>query len=134
MQLKVEFWNLRSFNLLFALKSDSTHHFFRNACTKSGSLRFSQCSGCWLILSVYIIMSFDFPFVRLFGFRFFCYYSYLTKRYIIVKQYALLMSFPFQKYILIFLVMARPFQQVSRVLCFCNTFMILNCIKEMNFI
>jgi hypothetical protein len=25
-----------------ALKSDSTHHFFRNACTKSGSLRFSQ--------------------------------------------------------------------------------------------
>jgi hypothetical protein len=31
------------------------------------SLRFSQLSGCWLILSVYIIMSFDFPFVRLFG-------------------------------------------------------------------
>ena len=49
-----------------SLKSDSTHHFFRNACTKSGSLRFSQFSGCWLILSVYIIMSFDFPFVRLF--------------------------------------------------------------------
>jgi hypothetical protein len=46
-----------------ALKSDSTHHFFRNACTKSGSLRFSQFSGCWLILSVYILMSFDFPFV-----------------------------------------------------------------------
>jgi hypothetical protein len=23
-----------------ALKSDSTHHLFRNACTKSGSLRF----------------------------------------------------------------------------------------------
>jgi hypothetical protein len=43
-----------------ALKSDSTHHFFRNACTKSGSLRFSQLSGCWLILSVYIIMSLDF--------------------------------------------------------------------------
>ena len=38
-------------------------------CTKSGSLRFSQFSGCWLILSVYIIMSFDFPFVRLFGVR-----------------------------------------------------------------
>ena len=51
------------------LKSDSTHHFFRNACTKSGSLRFSQFSGCWLILSVYIIMSFDFPFVGLFGVR-----------------------------------------------------------------
>jgi hypothetical protein len=32
---------------LGALKSDSTHHFFRNACTKSGSLRFSQFSGCW---------------------------------------------------------------------------------------
>ena len=30
---------------------------------------FSQFSGCWLILSVYIIMSFDFPFVRLFGVR-----------------------------------------------------------------
>jgi hypothetical protein len=28
-----------------ALKSDSTHHFFRNACTKSGSLRFSQFSA-----------------------------------------------------------------------------------------
>ena len=41
-----------------ALKSDSTHHFFRNACTKSGSLRFSQFSGCWLILSVYILMKF----------------------------------------------------------------------------
>jgi hypothetical protein len=47
-----------------ASKSDSTYHFFRNACTKSGSLRFSQFSGCWLILSVYILMSFDFPFVR----------------------------------------------------------------------
>ena len=52
-----------------ALKSDSTHHYFRNACTKSGSLRFSQFSGCWLILSVYIIMSLDFPFLRLFGVR-----------------------------------------------------------------
>jgi hypothetical protein len=52
-----------------ALKSDSTHHFFRNACTKSGSLRFSQFSGCWLIFSVYILMSFDFPVGRLFGVR-----------------------------------------------------------------
>ena len=51
------------------LKSDSTHHFFRNACTKSGSLLFSQFSGCLLILSVYILMSFDFPFGRLFGVR-----------------------------------------------------------------
>ena len=32
-------------------------------------LRFSQFSGCWLILSVYIFMSLDFPFVRLFGVR-----------------------------------------------------------------
>jgi hypothetical protein len=29
-----------------ALKSDSTQNIFRNACTKSGSLRFSQFSGC----------------------------------------------------------------------------------------
>jgi hypothetical protein len=29
-----------------ALKSDSTHHLLRKACTKSGSLRFSQFSGC----------------------------------------------------------------------------------------
>ena len=28
-----------------------------------------QFSSCWLILSVYILMSFDFPFVRLFGVR-----------------------------------------------------------------
>jgi hypothetical protein len=48
-----------------ASKSDSTHIFFRNACTKSGSLRFSQFSGCWLILSVYILMSFDFPFCKI---------------------------------------------------------------------
>jgi hypothetical protein len=45
------------------------HDIARNACTKSGSLRFSQFFDCWLILSVYIIMSFDFPFVRLFGVR-----------------------------------------------------------------
>jgi hypothetical protein len=38
------------FLYLKILKSDSTHHFFRNVCTKSGSLRFSQFSGCWLIL------------------------------------------------------------------------------------
>ena len=55
-------------------KSDSSHHLFRHTCTKSGSLRFSQFPGCWLILSVYILMSFDFPFVRLFGVRLFCYY------------------------------------------------------------
>jgi hypothetical protein len=39
-----------------ALKSDSTHHFFRNACTKS--LRFSQFSGCWLILKILDIFDF----------------------------------------------------------------------------
>jgi hypothetical protein len=43
--------------------------FWRISFIKSGSLRFSQFSGCWLILSVYILMSFDFPFVRLFGVR-----------------------------------------------------------------
>ena len=67
--LKVTINTNKPKQLEHALKSDSTHHFFRNACTKSGSLRFSQFSGCWLILSVYIIMSFDFPFVRLFGVR-----------------------------------------------------------------
>jgi hypothetical protein len=36
---------------------------------KSGSLRFSRFSGCWLILSVCIVVSFGFPFVRLFGVR-----------------------------------------------------------------
>jgi hypothetical protein len=39
-------------------------YLLRNACTKSGSLRFSQFSGFWLILSVYILMSFVFPFAR----------------------------------------------------------------------
>ena len=29
-----------------ALKSYLTHHFLRNACSKSGSLQFSQFSGC----------------------------------------------------------------------------------------
>ena len=39
---------------------------------------FSQFSGCWLILSLYILMSFDFPFVRLFGnFVIQHYFSYL---------------------------------------------------------
>jgi hypothetical protein len=53
------------------IKSMSFHYFllYFPYLFKSGSLRFSQFSGCWLILSVYIIMSFDFPFVRLFGVR-----------------------------------------------------------------
>ena len=33
-----------------------------HACTKSGPLRFSQLSCCWLILSVCWFMSFDFHF------------------------------------------------------------------------
>ena len=52
-----------------ALNSDSTHHFLEMPVQKSGSLRCSQFCGCWLILSVYILMSFDFPFGRLFGVR-----------------------------------------------------------------
>ena len=63
----LNWWLISS--ILLCLKSDSTHHFIRNACAKSGSLRFSQFSGCWLILSVYILLSFDFPYVRLFGVR-----------------------------------------------------------------
>ena len=65
-------WTFLSFTRFWrnsALKFDSTHYFFRNASAKSGSLRFSQFSGCWLIFFVYILMSFDFPFVRLFGVR-----------------------------------------------------------------
>ena len=45
------------------------HDFIVQNILSSLSLRFSQFSGCWLILSVYIIMSLDFPFVRLFGVR-----------------------------------------------------------------
>jgi hypothetical protein len=47
-------------------------------------------SRCWLILSVYILMSFDFRFVRLFGVRQFCYYPYwavLQLYYICWKQF-----------------------------------------------
>jgi hypothetical protein len=32
--------------LFFVIGLVSTHHFFRNACTKSGSLRISQFAGC----------------------------------------------------------------------------------------
>ena len=54
-----------------AVISDSTHHFFGNACTKSESLEFSHFSGCWLILSFYIsmFMGLYFPFERLLGVR-----------------------------------------------------------------
>ena len=37
-----------------AVKSDSTHHFFGNACTKLGPLRFSQFSGYWLIFFCFL--------------------------------------------------------------------------------
>ena len=39
-------------------------------------LRFTQFSGCWLILSVCWLVSFAFPFGRLLGVRYFCYYPY----------------------------------------------------------
>jgi hypothetical protein len=52
------FWHF-CWNLIFihfhCLKSDSTHHFFRNVCTKSGSLRFSQFSVVdWFCLFIYL--------------------------------------------------------------------------------
>jgi hypothetical protein len=46
------FWHNRAYQRIYR-KDVATHHFFRNVCTKSGSLRFSQFCGCWLILSVY---------------------------------------------------------------------------------
>jgi hypothetical protein len=41
------------------------HHFFRNACIKSGLLRLHCFPVVDWFLSVYILMSFDFPFGRL---------------------------------------------------------------------
>jgi hypothetical protein len=52
-----------------SVKSDSTHHFFGNACTKLGSLRFSQFSDCYMIFSVGWLMIFAFSFGRLVGVR-----------------------------------------------------------------
>jgi hypothetical protein len=41
-----------------ALKSDSIHHFFRNACTKSGSLRFHSFPVVdWFCLFIYLWVS-----------------------------------------------------------------------------
>jgi hypothetical protein len=45
------------------------------------TLRFSQFSGCWLILSVCWLMIFAFPFGRLLSVRWFCYYPYLHNFY-----------------------------------------------------
>ena len=39
--MQVKICSFTESGMFGALKSDSTHHFFRNACTKSGSLRFS---------------------------------------------------------------------------------------------
>ena len=39
------------------LKSDSTHYFFRNACTKSGSLRFSVF---WLLTDFVCLYNYEF--------------------------------------------------------------------------
>jgi hypothetical protein len=39
------------------------------AVMKGGGHYGFQFSGCWLTLSVYILMSFDFPIVRLLGVR-----------------------------------------------------------------
>ena len=51
----VKLWAVMKEGGFGALKSDSTHHFFRNACTKSGSLRFSQFSGVdWFCLFIYL--------------------------------------------------------------------------------
>ena len=61
--------NSTTISLEMPVPSQGHYGFFRNACTKSGSLRFTLFSGCWLILSVYILMSFDFPFGKLFGVR-----------------------------------------------------------------
>jgi hypothetical protein len=60
-------WSKISFNISMLCKVSRSEILFlcvcqfRNACTKSGTLRFSQFSGCWLILSVYILMSLTFP-------------------------------------------------------------------------
>jgi len=45
-KLKGYYLSLSESGRFDALKYDSTHHFFRNACTKSGSLRVSQFSDC----------------------------------------------------------------------------------------
>ena len=58
---------LKPFRTLWSSPYKAQTQCYQN--NSSGSLRFSQFSGCWLILSVYIIMSFDFPFIRLFGVR-----------------------------------------------------------------
>jgi hypothetical protein len=45
--------------------------------------------GCWLILSVYIIMSFDFPFVRLLGVRYFDSYIIYSPMFMIKLYFCL---------------------------------------------
>ena len=47
--------------LISYLSFNSTHHFFRNVCTKSGSLQFSQFSGCSLICLFIYLWVLTFP-------------------------------------------------------------------------
>jgi hypothetical protein len=51
LQWQPEPFNRKRSGRFSAVKSDSTHHFFGNACTKSGPLRFSQFSG-WLMSGI----------------------------------------------------------------------------------
>ena len=110
-----------------ALKSDSTHHFFRNACTKSGSLRFSQFSGCWPILSVYIHMSFDFPFFKIVRSSVSCYYPYLND---IKYQLCYLKRFLYTQKLYLFIV-TRFFYYHLFFFCICWTLYIKS-INELN--
>jgi hypothetical protein len=65
-----------------------SHNIVHNPCEHSRSLRFSQFSGCWLIVSVYIITSLDFPFVRLFGNFVITFIGHETTIYRIRGEYA----------------------------------------------
>ena len=73
----------------------------RNACTKSESLRVSQFSSCWLILSVYIIMSFYFPFGRLFGVRQLCCYPYIEHFHIAHYSFCVFIKLSYLIYIFV---------------------------------
>jgi hypothetical protein len=66
----IHFWFTAGKHVVFNFKLHRHPICFLLCHTKFNfTLRFTQLSGCWLILSVYILMSFDFPFVRLFGDR-----------------------------------------------------------------
>ena len=59
----------RSLFVLFLLAIELSIFRFAGSDYPFDIFKVSQFSGCWLILSVYMIMSLDFPFVRLFGVR-----------------------------------------------------------------